>query len=228
MPELSIDLSNLPADSINLLYSIRDHRDFLIKELPLDVRNIDFLDRELTIPYKEKNTKVVPVFSHIDIDFAPGYSSENEVKIIPDSVHIIGPENLLDTISKVYTKSLTKENVKNDLNDVVGLDNSKYPDLSFGRNKVNYSLKVEKFTERKLNVPIKVINAPKGMTISLYPAEVMITFKVSLKRFNQIQGIDFDVVCDYKDLIENQNFFIPKIVSKPDVVKNVRLSPRKI
>lgn len=226
-PKIKIDLSTLPADSTFLEYSIRKYHKDLLRELPLDLNNAEFLDEAIHIPYLTKSVKKVPLVSKMNIQYAPGYASEQEVQLKPDSVKLSGPDSLLNTISKIYTKPTKREDVKKDLDGAVKLEN---PDsrLTLYQNKVSYHLGVEKFTERELTVPITVIHAPENIDISLYPPSVRITFKVSLKRYNQIQSIDFQIVCDYNDISTKQKFLFPRVTEKPKIIKSVNIFPKKI
>lgn len=227
-PKIEVDLSNLPINGDHLNYSLRQNRGELIKKLPNDFNNVDFLDDEIHIPFQQREVKKVPIKSNITLKYAPGYSSEDELKISPDSIEISGAAEVIDSIGEVYTKALTKKNVKADLSGQVEIDKSKYPKLTLFRNKVDYSIAVEKFTEGELEVPITIVNAPEDAEIAIFPSLVTITFKVSLEKYKQIHSIDFKVVCDYSEVPENRNFFIPKITMQPPNVSNVSLSPRKI
>ena len=226
-PTIYINLSALPADSTFLRFDIASHHGELVKELPSDFNNVQFLDNEIQIPFELQAVKKVPIASAIRVQFAPGYSSEEDIKLLPDSVKISGPEKLLDSVTKIYTTAINKQKVETDLNAVVRLKKP-FDDVTLYHRKVNYSLEVEKFTEREISVPITVINAPSNAVISLYPSTVSIVFNVSLQRFYQIQRMDFEVVCDYNDIVENKNFLIPRIETKPDLIKNVRVFPQKI
>lgn len=226
-PKLKVDLSNLPSDSTHLVYNLREHSNILEKKLPINFNQLEFLNNKLYIPFQNKSLKKVPVKSRIKIEYAPGYSSEEEIHFTPDSVKISGSQELIDTVSQVYTKAIDKKNVEENLTGKVNLDD-RAGEIDLYRNTINYHLEVEKFTERELHVPLVVINAPKNMNIKLYPSGVDLRFKVSLKRYHQIKSIDFKIICDYNALTDHQKFFIPQIVEKPDVIKNVNVSPRKV
>lgn len=226
-PTVYINLSALPADSTFLRFDINSNHSELVKELPSDFNNVQFLDNAIQIPFQLQAVKTVPIASKIRIQFAAGYSAEKAIRLIPDSVKISGPEKLLDSVTKIYTAAINKQQVETDLNAVVKLKKP-FKDVALYRREVNYSLAVEKFTEREITIPITMINAPSNATISLYPSTVSVVFNVSLQRFHQIQRMDFEVVCDYNDIVENQKFLIPRIEAKPELIKNIRLFPQKV
>lgn len=226
-PKLDIDLSKLPAEEDHLKYNLLENHYEIAKSLPFDMNKAEFLEKEIHIPFQLKSTKKVPVVSQIRIKYAAGYDSEDSLAIIPDSMNISGPSSVIDTVTRVYTQALTLKEVKNSLSKKIPLKGI-MEEVSFAQENVQYKLAVEKFTEKELEIPIEIINAPSQADISLYPGTVKVNFKVSLKKYNQVNDRDFKIKVDYKEIAEDKNFLIPKIAEKPEVVHAVRMSPKKI
>jgi len=224
--KVKLDLSELPADSSYLKYNLLENHYDLVRNLPIDLNKAEFLEKEILIPFQMKSVKKVPVIPEIQIKYAPGFSSEKKLTLLTDSIQISGSQEVLDSVSEVHTKTVNFEDVDQDLLEEVGIKKPKK--ISLYQDKIHFRLEVEKFTERKMQIPIEVINAPPGININLYPAEVELSFKVSLAKYNLVEQLDFQIVCDYKDLIEDQEFFVPKIVEKPDYVQGLHISPRTV
>ena len=88
---------------------------------------------------------------------------------------------------------------------------------------------VEKYTEGSFSIPFTVKNLPDNLNITTFPKEVKVVFKVDLPRFNQVKESAFTVVCDYGVSETNGfSYLIPKIISKPNFVKNVKIIPTKV
>lgn len=225
-PKVPIDLAELPYDSTYLRYNLLENHYDLVKEIPIDLNKAEFLEKEIRIPYHMKDTKKVPIVSQIDIKYAPGYSSEEKLILMTDSIQISGTQANLDSISEVYTKPLKLENVKSDLLEQIKLEEPE--NIVLYQGEIYFKLEVEKFTEKQMNIPVEVTNAPPNIEVSLYPAEVTVNFKVDLDKYRQVDELDFVIVCNYKDLERNTDFFIPKVIEKPDYIQNLRISPRTI
>lgn len=225
-PEVTINLDELPSDSTYLKYNLLENHYDLVKDIPIDLNKAEFLEKEIRIPFHMKDTKKVPIISKIDITYAPGYSSEEKLILMTDSVQISGTQAHIDSVSKVYTKPLKLENVDSDLLEEVQLEQPE--NVVLYQSEIYFKLDVEKFTEKQMKIPVEVVNAPPNMEVSLYPAEVTVNFKVNLDKYQQIGQLDFLIVCDYKDLENNSEFFIPKVEEQPDFIQNLRLSPRTI
>lgn len=225
-PKVKVDLSTLPSDSTYLRYNLLENHYDLVKNIPIDMNKAEFLEKEILIPYHMKDTKKVPVISQISINYAPGYSSEEKLTLLTDSVQISGTQSDLDSISKVYTKPIKLTDVNSDLLEKIQLEE---PDnINLYQDEIFFKIGVEKFTEHQMEIPIEVINAPPNVEVSLYPSSVIVNFKVSLARYQQIDKLDFRIVCDYKELNNNQKFFIPRIIEQPESIQAVRLSSRTI
>lgn len=225
-PEVRIDLTELPADSSFLKYSILENYYELAKKIPVDMNKAEFLEKEIRIPYHLKSTKLVPLISNIKINYAPGYASEEKLTLLTDSIQISGSQSVLDSTEQVYTQKKSFKEVNADLLEKVKVKAPK--DINLYQDEVYFRIKVERFTEKQMEIPIEVINAPPGIKVSLYPASIDVNFKVSLARYNQIEELDFRIVCDYKDLQEDQKFFIPRVLEKPESIQALQLNPRKI
>ena len=143
-------------------------------------------------------------------------------------VYISGAQKILDTISYLPTKSIELFQVKQKQKGTIAIDENGLDGIELYRHTVDYNLSIEKFTEGKLEIPIEILNPPKGKEVKIFPKQLNVIYKVSLKNFSKITKDDFKLVCDFKDIDETQQFLIPKIVDKPEIVSSVRLNLKKV
>lgn len=226
--DLKVDLSQLEATEGQLVYDVQGNSAKIRQTLELNAEDVTFLEDKIFIDYQQKAVKTVPVKSRIQLDFQPGYDTNDTIRISPDSIKISGPKKILNSIKMVETIPLTLKKVDGSVSGSVAIDTAAKNAITFYANKVNYSLTVEKFTEGKLEIPISVINAPEDMEIILFPKTVQIIFKVSLQNYEQVSKSDFRIVCDYSELEEGQQFFIPKVVKRTKTISNLRININKI
>lgn len=225
---LSIDLSNLPSENGTLVYVIADHAESVFKQLDLNSQKVVFNDKKLLFSYQQKAVKKIPVVSKIKVKYKPGYDSYKTLQIDPDTIQISGPESSLQKITEIQTLPLVLSEVDEDVSGKIKLNLENQKNVTLYQEKVAYKLYVEKFTEGKVEVPVQVINAPKNTAFTLFPSTIQVIFRVSLKNFEKINQHEFSVVCDYKELSQNQTFFIPKIEETPDFVSSIRLGVNKV
>ena len=227
-PSLTIDLSRAYVEDGSLVYVIDENRSDIQSQLEIDFDDSKFVRDALVLAFEQKKEKKLPVKSEIEIEYAVGYSAVDALAIEPDSVRVSGPDNILDTLSQLRTFPLKLTKVKTDQSGFVYLDTTNLPNLSFYRNKVKYSVNVEKFTEGKVQVPIELINVPQDLNVVIFPKETMLFFQVNLKDFNKVTASDFRVVANFANVRGEQDFLIPEVIKKPDFTSNIRLNEKKI
>lgn len=226
--EFKIDLSKLQIVHDSLIFNIENNTKKIRANLGLNLEDVVFLDDVLRIGFQFKEVRKVPVKAQMNIEFKPGFASQDSLKITPDSIKISGSKKKVDAIHAIKTKLINLKNVDQSLTGKIPFDTTGIGDITLYQKAANYTLEVEKFTEGKIDVPIFVINAPKDMEVIIFPKNLKVVFKVSLKNFDKVSKNDFRVVCDYEDLKGEQDFFIPKIVEKPHFITNLRLNINKV
>jgi hypothetical protein len=184
---------------------------------------------ELYFKFDVNSIKKVPVVVNADISFSPGFDAFNLSKIEPDSIQIVGPNEMVNNIKSIETEKITLENIKSDVLKVVKLKIPKNnKDLIFSNDEVNLSLKVEKFTEGTLKVPIILINVPDSLSIKYFPKTINVIYYTSLNNFNDISAKDFKVICDFSKVSENQTFLLPELNKITNKVKTAKINQQHI
>ena len=227
-PALEIDLENARVEGGQLVYNLEQEKPVIVNQLNLGFDELSFLQSNLRINYEQKAVKTVNIVSNIGLNFAVGYSALEEVRLVPDTVRISGPANILDTLTEVRTQSLKLNSINSDLNGTVNLDKTGLDRVTFFQDKVNYSLRTDKFTEGRIEIPIELQNVPEGNNIAIFPKEVIVFYQVSLNDFDKIKPTAFKVVVDFRNEIPQEGYLLAQVVQKPALVNNVRLSENRI
>ncbi len=227
-PQLEVDLSKAKETDGQLVYTLQNHLSDIEQQLKIDFEKSLIVQDEIVVPFQLKKEKVLKVIPRIEINYAVGYSAENPVKLLPDTVRVSGPGQIIDTIESVYTESLSLSRVNENLNGEVDIDTSGLGALSFYENSIGYFQKVEKFTEGSAEIAIEVINVPNNLNLAYFPKTVIVYYQVNLKQFESVSAADFRVVCDYKEVKRGDDYMIAQIVEKPAFINSVRLNERQI
>lgn len=227
-PSIEIDLEKARVESGQLVYNLEQEKPAIVNQLNLGFDELAFLQNTLRINYEQKAVKTVNIVSNIGLNFAVGYSALEEVKLQPDTVRISGPANILDTLTEIRTESLKLNSINSDLKGTVNLDKSGLERVTLFQDKVNYSLRTDKFTEGKIEIPIELQNVPKGNNVAIFPKEVIVFYQVSLNDFDKIKPTSFKVVVDFRNEIPQEGYLLAQVIQKPALVNNVRLSENRI
>jgi len=226
--ELKIDLSDAQALDGKLIYDLELHKSTIFSQLRIDYENADFLQENFKIDFQQRAVKKVPINSNIELGFTIGYSALDKIKFQPDSVTISGPENILDSLQTVNTISLKINNINKDLEGTVKLDRTGLGSVTFYQDEVHYSLRTDKFTEGKVEIPIDMMNVPEKMNVVIFPKVVIVYYQVSLSEFDKVKKSNFKVIVDFKNAVNSDGFLLAQIEKKPEMVNNVRLNENKI
>jgi YbbR domain-containing protein len=227
-PELHVDLANAEVQGEYLVFRIENNLNEISEELQMDFENSTFLDDQILIPYQPKKEARVAVISNIAVNYAVGYSAGKNVSLEPDSITVSGPQNIIDTITRVQTVRLERNEVNRDIAGTIPIDTTNLGMLSFYQTEVEYALEVDKFTEGSVQIPVEVINVPDNLNLSYFPKRILLYYQVNLDDYEKVKASDFRVVCDYNEVTEGEDYFLAEIVEQPDFITNVRLSERKI
>ena len=227
-PTVKIDLSKASIENDALVYAVDENHSELQSQLEIDLDDNEFLKDALVVKYEQKQEKKLPVVFRMKMEYAVGYSAVEALKYEPDSIMVSGPDNILDTLSKLFTQQLSLTKVKEDQQGIVYLDTTALPNVTFYRNKVKYAVDVEKVTEGKVQVPIEIMNVPQGLNVVIFPKEVVLFYQVNLKDFSKVTASDFRVVVDFDNVRGQQDFLIPEVIQKPEFTSNIRLNEKRI
>ena len=195
---------------------------FITPKFELISINID----SLFFNYDRLKTKNVPVVLNSSINFSQGFDYFENFTIIPDSISVIGPELVLESINTITTKKLILDNLKSSINENLLLD-IQYTNLKYSNKSVKLFIDVEKSTESILDIPVSIINVPKDIKLNYYPKMIKISFTVSLDNYQKYSSKDFKIICDFNQ-ISLDGKLTPEVINQPNLIKNLRLINKDI
>ena len=179
--------------------------------------------------YGVNMVKKVPVILNTKLSFSPGYDMAGKLHTDPDSITVVGPNILVSEIEALETVALDIQDVREHVSETIALQLPKNTsDLKFSSKQVVVKGAVEKYTEGMLKIPVSVINTPKNTTIKYFPKSVSVSYYVSLSNFKTIATKDFEVVCDFEKMNENQSFLVPELAVFPETVKHLKIGQQRI
>ena len=195
---------------------------FITPKFELISINID----SLFFNYDRLKTKNLPVILNSSINFSQGFDYFENFTIIPDSISVIGPELVLESINTITTKKLILDNLKSSINENLLLD-IQYTNLKYSNKSVKLFIDVEKSTESILDIPVSIINVPKDIKLNYYPKMIKISFTVSLDNYQKYSSKDFKIICDFNQ-ISLDGKLTPEVINQPNLIKNLRLINNEI
>ena len=94
---------------------------------------------------------------------------------------------------------------------------------------IGVRIAVDEFTEKTIEVPLKVLNNSEYYTIKLYPKKVKVTFLVALSSYQQVNEDFIEAAVDVNEwkLLKHNRLSV-KLTRFPDYCKLVKTVPEKI
>jgi len=224
--KLNIDFLSLKKDSLNYIWTKYDDG-YKVSELfdnSTDIKDIS--PNLVSFAYDLQSIKKIPVLINESTQFSSGYNLVKPLECIPDSVLIIGSKAILDNTFSISTKKIELTEVKQNIDQFIELqfdENLKYSDSI-----IKIIGKVDRFTEGKLNIPVKIINIPNDLNVTIFPKVVPVLFYTNLTSYNSINASDFIVECDFSSINQENNILFPKLVSYPNSILRASIQLSKL
>ncbi|MCX2681689.1 YbbR-like domain-containing protein [Galbibacter sp. EGI 63066] len=195
------------------------------KSTPVQRVDLDSLIVKLGI----NENKYVKIESDIELTFVEDHQLKNEIRVVPDSIMVKGPEDLVAKVTILKTERKSYNNLRKDFSDKLTIE---IPDslqgIELGTKYVNVSGTVERYSEKMVSIPVMVKNLPENISIKLYPEKVRLLCKAPISELKRVEANSFVVVCDYDKITENSTFLIPKVEKRPSFVSSINILDRKV
>lgn len=224
----SIQLSLNQLNTKNFIIS-SDQLGSINKQLDSRQKVISVIPDTLYFDFTKRSVKRVPIKLIKKVGFVKQFDISSEIKLVPKFVTISGPIEELEKIKSWPTDTLKILNVSGNVTKRIYMQHSSLKNVSIFPSSVQVSLPVDEFTEKTIEVPIKIINNYSYNNIKLYPNKVKVTFVVALSNFSQINE-SFIEACVNAE--EWQNFghkqLTVTLVQFPDYCKLIKVVPSKV
>ena len=220
--------SDVSEKSNHFVFDVQKHKYLIESQLGGSFKLISAKPDTLFIAFSKRASKVVPIELKQTINYAVGYDLKGDFHFNKDSVKVVGSAAEINKINSITTEDLVLNNLKSDINKTVKLDISDYSNIEIFPKDIIVKGEVARFTEGTVEVPISITNQPKNITINYFPKTTSISYYVDLENYNAINASDFSVECDYADIDEQQSYLVPKVVKKPNFVKNINIKQKRI
>ena len=227
-PIIEISLNDL--NKVKSKYQWTKQRNFsdLQSKFNKSVRLISSSVDQIDFIIEQYESKKVPVELKLELDYKSGFESFNEYKLSKDSIMITGPNSLIDTINMIQTHKLVLNQIDSEINTKIRIKPPENNNITHSDTELDFQLKVEKFTEESIKVPITIVNIDDNMKINYYPKVVSVLYRVSIREYKSINPMDFRVECDLNTINRDNSVLISSITKKPINVRKCRIENNQI
>ncbi|WP_131538128.1 CdaR family protein [Pedobacter nototheniae] len=199
------------------------------KQLESSQKVISVKPDTLYFDFTKRTVKRVAIKLIEKIDFTKQYGISSDIQLNPKYVTVTGPIEELDKITEWSTDTLKLSKLQNSATVRVAMQHSTHKNVSIFPSTVEVKLPVDEFTEKTIEVPLKIINNRNYNSIKLYPKKIKVTFLVALGNYEQVDESFIQASVDVDEWLNlNHNQFTVKITEFPDYCKLINVFPSKI
>lgn len=164
--------------------------------------NID----SLRLVYTNRPGKPIPVQVSVMAKAKAGFVVCGSPKSDPQRVVAYGPREILDTLSRVFTKSY----IETDLDETQTFTSELKPikGVRLIPSSVKVSINVEPLVVKEEVVPVMASNVPSGESLLLFPSTARVSYYVPMSHFSSEEK-PVKVVADYEEVALHRGGRIP-------------------
>lgn len=210
---------SIPKQELSKMIATQLKSNLLVKNVSKDF---------LIVHLDEIISKSVKVLPKLDITYQDGFRPIESIKTSPDSITVSGPEEILNEIQFIHTEEFSKSNVNASISEVLNIEGSLNEEVIINTKTVQIDIQVSEFTQKKLSIPIELINVEEGLSLKIIPEYSEITFDISIENFNSISEKDFKLVCDYTKRNIEEHYFTLELVKSPNNITNTEIDVKKV
>ncbi|WP_029288159.1 CdaR family protein [Pedobacter sp. R20-19] len=225
-PSISVSLSQLNTKDFitfsDQLYNVN-------RQLESTQKVISVKPDTLYFDFTKRTVKKVSIQLVSKLDFINQYGISSDIILNPQYVKVAGPAEELSKITIWPTDTLKLSKIQGSTTVRIGLQHSPQKNVSIYPSSVEVKLPVDEFTEKTIEVPLKIINNKNYNSIKLYPKKIKVTFLVALGNYSQVNDNFITATVDvneWQDLAHKQ--FTVKITEFPDYCKLININPSKV
>jgi YbbR domain-containing protein len=221
-----IDVSQLKYREMD--YIVRPEEIPLPKNLSLEVERVDS-PKQIKILLDYFSEKKVPVRSQMEVITQSGYVQIDSLELKPDTVLLSGPRTLTRKIDQVYTERKVLGSLSSSNSGLLPLIVPEGFNLKLSPDKVEYSVKVEKLTQKEFTqISVELVNLPAKKRIKIEPKSINLSIQGVSQKVEGITSDKIKVSLDCNKLGDGKEGKIVPQVKLPKGVELVKIVPDSI
>ncbi|PST81943.1 hypothetical protein C7T94_17290 [Pedobacter yulinensis] len=199
------------------------------KQLETSQKVISIKPDTLYFDFSKRTVKRVPVKLVSDLKFVKQYEVSGPIEVVPRYVTISGPQEEIAGIREWRTDTLSLEKIRHTTMAKVAMEAKKQKNINIFPTTAEVKIPIDEFTEKEVSVPLKIINNPKYLDVSLFPKKVRVKFMVSLSDYDDINEDMMEARADLSEWSLLRHTQLRVQMSRfPEYCKLISVSPDKV
>jgi hypothetical protein len=226
-----LDMNDVQALSIkNHFFLLSNNRlNKLENQFSNEVSILKVSPDTIFLNYNKKTIKRVPIKINLTVACEPPYQLTDSIRISPATIDIAGAADVLEKITFVETAPMSLKKVNSSVAvNLYVLRTNALKQVELPISKVVANVSVTKFTEASLELPIEVLNLPRGYNLKTFPDKVTVKYNVAFADYSKINAVQFKAIVDYKKMELGSNKLKVQLIQSPTTIRAAKLSDEKV
>lgn len=224
---ITIDLEKLSLDTSSFIIDKKRLETDIQKQILSTTTLYSFDPQHIVLNYGLRKSKEVPVVFNGTVNTETGFLVSGDIIISPSHITVYASESLLDSIQEVRTAFMEIKKGKKTLTRNTELEPINGANL--GTERVSVIIPIEEYTEKTLQVPVKIVNVPEIYRIRFFPQTVEVHCNIPISKFTDLNEEDLTIQVSFEDLKDNVSGSLDiSLKEKPDWVRNYNINPDRI
>jgi len=231
---LTLELNRKPKEIIadlslseGIYLNEKELMTMLQNQLTGTIKPLQIIPRRIPLIFEPKFSKKIPLTILSDISFRKNFYQLGNIIIDPDSVEISGPQTIVESLNFWETDTIKLEALEKSKKGQATLSQSDKFNISFSDFVVDYEIKVEQYTEKKLVIPVNIINSPSDFEILTLPKTVNLKCLVPIEMYENIDAKDFKITADFLNQ-KNKDLIYLTLTRQPAYIKEINFTPNAV
>jgi YbbR domain-containing protein len=222
----SVDVSLKGLKKLNYI-TFMDQLSEINKQFDSNQKLVYVQPDTLYFDFSERSLKRIPIKLVHNIQFIGQYNISGKIKVTPEYVTVTGPFEDLIKMDVWETDILKLNKISKTVSTQVFLKSPYKANINIYPAVADVVIPVDEFTEKVIEVPVKILNSAGFDAVKLLPDKVKITFMTALSNYPKIDKDLFEVTADLNNWKNKKYKQLPLKISRfPDYCKLVKIEPQ--
>ena len=200
---------------------------YINAHLPASAKAVSVKPETMLFYYNNGEKKLVPVQYQGKVE-PETLRFISSITYSPDSITVYAAESKLDSIDKVYTEMLPRQEFRDSLTIKARLRHE--DGVKLVPDEVTIRFQTDMLTEVSIDgIPIVGLNMPEGKKLRTFPAKLSVSFVTGMKNYQTMTAADFLIVADYNEIASDSstqcNVYLRK---QPDGIQRVEMEMQQV
>lgn len=186
---------------------------------------------QVELEWQPQQTRRVPVRLIESVQIDPQYGLKGTIQLTPDSVIVSGPYGVVDTITYLYTDTLSLVSVAEPVSGTIAISRNQLQNIRINPTTVDYMLTVEPYTEATLQLPVTAVGQLTPQ-IGLMQQTITLQFQLPVSDYGLLADTSylqlFEVVAQTDSIVPGDSTVPVALRRQPNNIRKVITQPTHI